>query len=92
LKVIFLAKEARFVIVAALHDVQGNTIKVDSGAAWHAGTLARNIEPGRFNSSGRSGRGSATVRSTGTFKEALTKSHMRDRGDLGRRQDGEDAV
>jgi hypothetical protein len=38
--VIFLAEEARFAIVAALHDVQRDTVKMDARAAGHVRTLA----------------------------------------------------
>jgi hypothetical protein len=34
--IVFFAKEARFAVVPALHDVQRDTIKMDAGAAGHA--------------------------------------------------------
>ena len=33
--VVFFAKEAGFAVVPALHNVQGNAIKMDAGAAGH---------------------------------------------------------
>ena len=40
---IFFREEAGLAIVATLHDVQGDVIEVDAGAAGHAGKLARHI-------------------------------------------------
>jgi hypothetical protein len=34
--------------MSALHDVQGDTINVESRAAWHSGRVAQ-IEPGPLN-------------------------------------------
>lgn len=39
--VILFAKEARLAIMPALHDVQGNAIEMDAGAAGHERNLQR---------------------------------------------------
>ena len=38
---VFLAEEARFAIMAALHDVQRDAIEVDAWAAGHVGILTQ---------------------------------------------------
>lgn len=38
-RIVVLGKEARLAIVAALHDMQWNTVEVDAGAARHVLTL-----------------------------------------------------
>jgi hypothetical protein len=39
-EIIFLSKKARLAIVATLHEVQRDSIEVDTGAAGHGATLA----------------------------------------------------
>jgi len=39
--IIFFAKEARFAVVPALHDVQRHTVKMDARAAGHVGIIAK---------------------------------------------------
>jgi hypothetical protein len=52
--VVFFAKEAGFTVVAALHDVQGDTIKLDARTTGHEDMLrqcSEKCEPGPFDCS-----------------------------------------
>jgi len=39
--IVFLAKEAGFAVMPPLHDVQGDAIKVNAGAAWHVNIMIK---------------------------------------------------
>jgi hypothetical protein len=41
--VIFLAEKAGLAVMPTLHDVQGNAIKVDAGAARHTAIISKTI-------------------------------------------------
>jgi hypothetical protein len=45
--VVLFVEEARLTIMSPLHNVQWDSIEMDTAAAWHATSLAE-IEPGPF--------------------------------------------